>query len=167
MQTQTKTQNTPPMNDVIGRLFIDISKDYVAKVTDKLKHLDIERHYYALYLLDKSEKTLTQSELAEQLQVDKVAVVRLVDYLTEAGYVERQVDSHDRRKQHVILQDKADEILPEIREAFAEADDRILEVLDEKDRNEFIRLASRLREFYEENPTSHIKVNMNYKRVKA
>ncbi len=155
------------MNDVLGRLFIDISKDYVAQVTDRLQHLDIQRHYYALYLLDKAESTLTQSELADQLQVDKVAVVRLVDYLTEKGYVKRKVDNEDRRKQHVVLQEKSEEILPEIRQAFTAADDFILEALDERDRQEFLRISRRIREFYQENPSSHIKVNMNYKRVKS
>lgn len=155
------------MNDVIGRLFIDISKDYVAQVTDRLQHLDIQRHYYALYLLDRSTTSLTQSELAEQLQVDKVAVVRLVDYLSEKGYVRRKVDSQDRRKQHVVLLPKSEEILPEIREAFSAADENLLEILDEKDRADFLRISKRIRDFYEENPSSHIKVNMNYKRVKS
>lgn len=155
------------MNDMIGHLFMDISKDYVAKVTDKLQHLDIERHYLALYLLDRAESTLTQSELAEQLQVDKVSVVRLVDYLTDAGYVRRQVDQFDRRKQHVVLEDKADEIMPSIREAFKEADQTLLEVLDEKDRNDFLRISSRIREFYKDHSLSHIKMHVNFKRVKA
>lgn len=155
------------MNDVLGRLFIDISKDYVAQVTDRLQHLDIQRHYYALYLLDKAESTLTQSELADQLQVDKVAVVRLVDYLTEKGYVKRKVDNEDRRKQHVVLREKSEEILPEIRQAFTAADDFILKALDERDRQEFLRISRRIREFYQENPSSRIKVNMNYKRVKS
>lgn len=155
------------MNDVIGRLFIDLSKDYVAQVTDRLQHLDIKRHYYALYLLDRSTTSLTQSELAEQLQVDKVAVVRLVDYLSEKGYVRRKVDSQDRRKQHVVLLPKSEEILPEIREAFSAADENLLEILDEKDRADFLRISKRIRDFYEENPSSHIKVNMNYKRVKS
>lgn len=152
---------------VIGNLFIDLSKDYVAQVTDQLSHLDIERHFYALFVLDNADRTLTQSELAEELQVDKVAVVRLVDYLTEAGYVRRQVDEFDRRKQHVIMQPKAEEILPEIRQAFDVANEKILKMLDEKERRDFIRLAAKVREFYVENPMNHVKVNMNYKRVKA
>ncbi|KAB2814544.1 MarR family winged helix-turn-helix transcriptional regulator [Phaeocystidibacter luteus] len=155
------------MNDVIGKIFFDLSKEYVAQVTDRLQHLDIERHYYALYLLDRAESTLTQSELSELLEVDKVAVVRLVDYLTEAGYVKRKVDDHDRRKQHVILQPKAEEVLPEIREAFSKANENLLEVLNEKDKKDFLRIAARIRDFYEENPLHRIKVNMNYKRVKV
>lgn len=154
-------------DSILGQLFIDLSKDYVAHVTDRLLHLDIERHYYALYILDKADTTLTQSELAESLQVDKVAVVRLVDYLTEAGYVKRRVDLQDRRKQHVVLLPKSQEILPEIREAFADADNTLLTILDDRDRQEFLRIVSKLREFYDENPKSHIKVNMNYKRVKG
>lgn len=164
----TTTQNQKMSHEqVIVNLFMDLSKDYVAQVTDRLSHLDIERHFYALYVLDQSTETLTQSKLAEELQVDKVAVVRLVDYLTEAGYVRRQVDKQDRRKQHVMLLPKAEEVLPEIREAFSEANQSILNVLDESERKDFIRLAAKIRGFYEENPMNHVKVNMNYKRVKA
>lgn len=151
---------------VIGRLFVDLSKDYIAQVTKRLEDGDIDKHHYPLYVLDQSESTLTQTELAEALQTDKVSVVRMVDYLTEAGYVERQVDTKDRRKQHVILLPKAEEILPSIREAIKAADANILDILDEQDRADFMRISAVLRNHYHENPTNQVKVSLNYKRVK-
>lgn len=155
------------MKDVIGRLFMDLSKDYVASVTDSLTHIDLKRHYHAMYLLDQADEELTQTELAEQLQVDKVAVVRMVDYLTEEGYVKRRANEVDRRKQHVVLQPKADEILPEIRAAFDNAEENLLQILDQKDREDFLRIAQQIREFYNENPSPNVKVNWNIKRVKV
>lgn len=152
---------------VIGQLFFDLSKDYVAQVTDQLQHFDIDRHFYALYLLGRSEEPLTQTELANQLQQDKVSVVRLVDYLSEAGYVRRRVDVRDRRKHHVLLEPKAMELMPEINKAFESANESLLSIFNDSEKKQFLKLTSKLQNFYEENPTANIRVNLNLKRMKS
>ena len=47
-------------------------------------------------------KRITQSEICEKLLVDKAALSRMVAKLEEYGFVEREVDEHDRRVFHLI-----------------------------------------------------------------
>lgn len=86
----------------------------------KLNGLDIDRNFYALILIDEGKGELTQQELADLLESDKVSVVRVVDYLSAKGYVMRLRKQADKRKYGLLLTEKAQMELPRIREAIAE-----------------------------------------------
>jgi DNA-binding MarR family transcriptional regulator len=81
----------------------------------KLKHLDIKRNFYALILIGEGKGMLTQQDLSDLLKSDKVSIVRIIDYLSERGYVQRVKDLSDRRKYKLTLTKKADKELPLIK----------------------------------------------------
>ena len=105
----------------LGRILSHIGKSFLQLLNEKLYHLDIERNYYALILIESSETGLTQQELAELLNTDKVSVVRIVDYLSNKGYVKRVNDTLDRRKYCLVLTAKAEKEMPVIKKVLAEA----------------------------------------------
>lgn len=113
-----------------GRMFSFLGKEYLHILRTKLHHLDIDRNYYALILIDSLNGEITQQELALLLGTDKVSIVRVVDYLSGKGYVQRIRKTVDRRKHGLILTNKAKLALPEIKQSFDEINDIVLKGLN-------------------------------------
>lgn len=75
------------IKEPIGRKMDKIGKMFQSKLQNDLKHLDIDRSFYPLLLIE-AGNGITQQELASRLLCDKVQVVRIIDYLSSNGYVE-------------------------------------------------------------------------------
>jgi len=56
-----------------------------------------------------------QSELAEQLEMEPIAIGRVIDRLEAAGFVERRADPSDRRRWQLILTARARAVLDDMR----------------------------------------------------
>ncbi|MFH1119073.1 MAG: MarR family transcriptional regulator [Bacteroidota bacterium] len=114
----------------LGRLLSIIGKGYLHLLRERLQHLDIDRNYHALVLIERKDGMITQQELAFFLETDKVSVVRVVDYLAGKGYVKRIRKPDDKRKRSLMLTDKAKQALPEIRNTIGELNDMVLSGVD-------------------------------------
>jgi MarR family transcriptional regulator for hemolysin len=55
-----------------------------------------------------------QSELAEQLEVDPMAIGRVIDRLQSSAFVERRADPADRRRWQLFLTARAREVLEDM-----------------------------------------------------
>lgn len=102
------------MQEPIARKMDKIGRMYQAKLQRDLTHLDINRSFYPLLLID-AGNGITQQELADKLLCDKVQVVRIVDYLSTNGYVKRAQNQSDKRKYELAITEKARQYIPEIR----------------------------------------------------
>jgi len=120
----------PAIAQPFGRMLSILGREYLHLLRVKLNHLDIDRHYYALILIESHEGTITQQELYSMLDSDKVSIVRVVDYLSEKGYIIRMRHPNDRRKQILLLTQKAKQALPEIKNAFRDVNDIALSGLN-------------------------------------
>lgn len=103
----------------------------------RLDYLDIERSYYALLLIEPGAGKITQKDLAQQLETDKVSIVRIIDYLSAKGYVNRIKSADDGRKSCLILTEKAKKVLPGIRKAMDEISARAFEGISQTRQAEF------------------------------
>lgn len=121
----------------LGRMFSLIGKTYLTVLNSRLNALDIERNFYALLLIDQSDGQITQQELSNMLEIDKVTMLRSIDYLATNGYVERQANTSDRRKYSLTLTNKARKALPEIKKSFSQINDMAMKGLSETQRKEF------------------------------
>ena len=111
----------------LGRMLTILGKGYLNLLRLKLQHLDIDRYYYALVVIARHDGIITQQELALLLDSDKVSIVRIVDYLSEKGYVQRKRKTDDRRKHSLNLTEKGWLAIPEIEKSFTEINDTVLE----------------------------------------
>jgi MarR family transcriptional regulator for hemolysin len=127
----------------LGRILAGIGRAYLNEVNLRLNNLDIERNFYALIIIEEAKGMITQQELADLIERDKVTVVRIIDYLSENGYVVRTDDPQDKRKYRLTLTEKAKKHLPTIKKSIAEVTEKSLENLS----------AERIEEFYQ---TLHI-----------
>lgn len=103
------------IKEPIGRIMGKISKMFLGNLQQNLSHLDIERSFYPLLLIEAGKGKLTQQELANELTCDKVQVVRIIDYLSLNGYVERIQNPKDRREYELSITDKARKVIPDIK----------------------------------------------------
>lgn len=103
-----------------------VSKKYMDALAVKLGHLGIRRHYFLLVAIGEGKGTLTQQELADLLETDKVTMVGILDSLTRSGFVRRTASSQDRRKHLITLTPKAEKALPKIKKVIAELNRRAL-----------------------------------------
>ena len=107
------------MKEPIGRRMDKIGRMFQAKLQAELRHLDIDRSFYPLLLIE-AGNGITQQELARQLLCDKVQVVRIIDYLSSNGYVERIQSQNDKRKYELTITEKARQVLPDIKKVLNE-----------------------------------------------
>ncbi len=114
----TVTENF--VREPIGRIMSGISRLFLMNLQNNLSGLDIGRSFYPLLLIEAGNGQLTQNELAEKLSSNKVQVVRIINYLSSKGYVERMRNSSDRRKARLEITDKARKYLPGIKNALQE-----------------------------------------------
>jgi MarR family transcriptional regulator for hemolysin len=108
------------INQPLGKYLAGTGRKFLIALNVELRNLDIERNFYALLIIEGGRGKITQQDLAEMLESDKVSVVRIIDYLSGKGYVQRVKDSSDRRKYGLILTPKAEKEIPQIKKAIEE-----------------------------------------------
>ena len=100
----------------------------------RLRGHDLDRGFYALLAIAESEGKLSQQELAEVMRIEKVTMLRLIDMLSEKGYVERVSCSNDRRKHHIKLLPKARPVVKQIRKVYEELNEMAFKGIKMADR---------------------------------
>lgn len=120
-----------PILEPVGHIASNIHRMFLTVLAVHLSHMDIDRFYYPILLIDASNN-LTQQELAGKLGCDKVQVVRIIDYLSDKGYVTRVKNTHDRRKYGLEITEKAKNFIPDIKKAIKNANKLVLNNLSEQ-----------------------------------
>jgi DNA-binding MarR family transcriptional regulator len=136
----------------LGRMLSGLGKGYLHLLRAKLHHLDIDRNYYALVLIDNQDGNMTQQELALKLDTDKVSIVRVIDYLSDKGYVKRVRKTEDRRKLSLVLTPKAIGALPEIKRSFSEINKIAMNGLNNVQVSELAESLKKIKSNLKENP---------------
>ena len=81
---------------------------------------------------------MTQSELADLMEIEKPTVGRLLDRLEEKEWVERRQDELDRRVNRLFLTDKVQEIMRALRTTAAAVRMEALGDMPSDERERFI-----------------------------
>jgi DNA-binding MarR family transcriptional regulator len=81
---------------------------------------------------------ITQSELAEILELEKPSLGRLLDRLESKGWVRRAEDPKDRRAKRVFLTEAADQPMQVMREIAAGVREDALSGLSNEDQDRFV-----------------------------
>ena len=134
-----KLESNVIMNEPVERIMGKISKMSQDNLRSILSHLDIDRSFYPLLLIE-SGKGITQQELSRELSCDKVQVVRIIDYLSSNGYVERIPNKTDKRKYELVITEKAVRVIPEIKKALHEVSLVSLKGLSEHQKSELYNM---------------------------
>lgn len=148
----------------LGRVFGFLTKQYVGYLAKRMENTPIERYYFPLYLIGKHSGQISQQQLADQLLTDKVSMVRILDNLTEDGYIERRVNPNDRRQHLLYITENGKPWVDEIERSLRETDELFLEFIPEAHRAMFTEQLHRLVEVTKDLPVEQ--VELFYNRIK-
>jgi DNA-binding MarR family transcriptional regulator len=92
---------------LLGFLFADINRLARKEFDRRVRPLGLTRaQWMFLYYLGRCPGA-TQSDLAEQLQLEKITISRQADRLVRAGWIHRREDRHDGRAYRLHLTPRA------------------------------------------------------------
>lgn len=115
----------------LGLTFASLTKQYLSQLSRQLDDLPLSRYYYPLWLIAQHSGKIGQQHLGELLDADKVAVVRIVDFLEKEGFVHRQVNPADRRCHLLHVTESGRTLIPPIEHALRTTDELFLKLLSE------------------------------------
>ncbi|HSE13151.1 MAG TPA: MarR family transcriptional regulator [Rudaea sp.] len=94
-----------------GILVTDVTRLMRKHFDRRAERFNLTRaQWRALKRLSYSEG-MTQSDLAEMIEMEPIAVGRVIDRLQKAGFVERRADPHDRRAWRLYLTARAHSVV--------------------------------------------------------
>jgi len=111
----------------LSRKLNHLGRAYLSQLAKQVGPLGISRYYYALTYICYHDGRLTQKALASELGKDKSLIVKVVDTLTEQGFVYREVNPFDRREHLLKVTAKGKKAVPHITEAFESLNKSITE----------------------------------------
>lgn len=99
----------------LGFLIHDVSRLRRSAFDRSLKSMNVTRsQWWVLAYLSRADG-MTQSQLAEELDLGKVAIGGLIDRLEKSGFVRRDADAVDRRVNRVFLEPKSQALVTKLR----------------------------------------------------
>jgi MarR family transcriptional regulator, transcriptional regulator for hemolysin len=99
-----------------GRKFSLLGNLYFSVLSQRLKHLGIEKNFSILVLIDKMGDHCSQKFIAETLHMDKTMMVGVLDHLEALDFIKRTQNPSDRRQYWIQLTEKGKAHMPEIKE---------------------------------------------------
>lgn len=105
-------------------------------------HKTTMREFWILTCVD--VKPMSQRQLSELLNVDASDMVRLIDSLEDHGWVTRDRDPKDRRRQIVAATKKGTKVLTKLGDDVSTAEDRALEASSQKQLKSLKKLSQAL-----------------------
>lgn len=68
---------------------------------------DIEPNWHLIFLLLEKHKSLTNTEISQELRMSHPACVKIINKMKKKDYIDTKTDKNDSRKQLLELSDKA------------------------------------------------------------
>jgi len=110
----------------LGFLIHDVSRLRRSAFDRCLKPLNVTRSQWWVLAYLSREDGITQSQLAEELDLGKVAVGGLIDRLEKSGLLRRDADASDRRVNRVFLEPKSKQLIARVRKVSRRLNEQIL-----------------------------------------
>jgi MarR family transcriptional regulator, transcriptional regulator for hemolysin len=127
-----------------GFLVHDVARLYGRRFDRNGRRLELTRaQCRTLGYLARNEG-INQAGLADLLEIRPMTLVRQIDRMQEAGWIERRPDPSDRRARRLYLTDKARPILGRIWDVASETQDQILAALTPDESEQLIDLLRRV-----------------------
>lgn len=132
-------------NPSIGLLLYDTARLMRRDFDRRARKVGLTRaQWMVISYLDRNEGS-NQAAIADFLDVEPITIVRHLDRLEEAGWIERRIDPNDRRARLIYLTDKARPILATKQELGAEMREVMLAGLSEPAREQLLTSLQKIR----------------------
>jgi DNA-binding MarR family transcriptional regulator len=115
----------------LGFLIHDVSRLRRSAFDRCLKPLNVTRSQWWVLAYLSREDGMTQSQLAEELDLGKVAIGGLIDRLEKSDLIRREADATDRRVNRVFLQPQSKQLIAKMRKVSHQMNEVILKGIGE------------------------------------
>jgi MarR family transcriptional regulator, transcriptional regulator for hemolysin len=134
--------STTPVPRTLGFLLRDSARLMRRRFVHMAREagLPINRSEAAVLVRVDRAPGLSQVQLAEQMDLEPVELVRLIDRLQERGLIERRTHAHDRRVRTLWLTTAAQPVLAQVQAVAAEVRGQALEGIPETEQERLLDL---------------------------
>lgn len=144
----------------LGKKMARITKSYYGALSKRAEPFGVDRHFATLVTIANTEKKCTQQYLSDLLNIDKVAMVRVLDYFFDKGMIIRIVNPEDRREHLIQLTAKAKKIVPKIRTEIEAMNKIALNGLNKKEQELFRGFINTIIKNLENLPVNKVVINL-------
>ncbi len=102
---------------------------YSIKDLYKSQGVDIEPSWHLVFLILKSEREITLTEIADALNFSQPAMTKLITRMKKKEYVETLISGKDSRKKLIFLSEKAKKELPKFEKIWDAGQKSIRQIL--------------------------------------
>ena len=95
---------------------------------------------FAMSLLQKTDDPISAGDIATAMNTSSARVANLLNTLENKGFIERCIDTNDRRKILVVITDKGKQTIEKSKNLMQEHLSSVFKQMGEKDSREFMRL---------------------------
>lgn len=129
-----KIEETDASEIPLGKLVLIISRSHFLYLNKHLKDFNLKGYQITMLFEIYKGKNLSQNEIGSNYNIDKGVISRTLKKLEEDGFISREIDKDNRRRNIVSLTPKGEEVIEEIIKIFEEWEDEIYQDIDiEKD----------------------------------
>ena len=140
IQDGDQAHTNPDHERHIGWLVTDVARMTRTVFDRRVRALGLTRPQWLALVRLKRRPGCSQSELADTMEIEKAPLGRIVDRLTDKGWIERRSDAQDRRINRIYLTDRGERVFAAISPiAVATVEDALTE-LSADDRDQLSRL---------------------------
>jgi len=139
---ETKKQGNIPkdLSRSLGFLVHDVARLMRRAFDRRVKHLGLTRsQWFVIAHLYRSDGQ-TQRHLADELDMQRAPLSKLLDRLESGGWIERRADPDDRRANRVYITEKIDPVMTEGITVGERLTDEIFSGVEEGAREEFLTI---------------------------
>jgi DNA-binding MarR family transcriptional regulator len=124
----------------------DVARLIRQRFDARSRGLGVTRPQWRTLLNLAHEPGMTQAELAERVEVERITACRMVDRLAEAGFVERRADPADRRVWRLHLLPPARAIVDQLTTIGAEIEAEALSHIGDEEARQLTASLTRIRD---------------------
>ena len=138
METKKQAARPRDLGRSLGFLVHDVARLMRRAFDRRVKHLGLTRsQWFVLVHLYRTDGQ-TQRHLAQELDMERAPLSKLLDRLESGSWIERRADPDDRRANRVYITHKIDPIMNEIISVGETLTDDIFSGIDKSAREEFL-----------------------------
>jgi DNA-binding MarR family transcriptional regulator len=137
--------NQSPDNTLFYMLH-DVTRQIRKHFDRRATRLELTRAQWRALKVTSRHEGLSQSELAEHLDMEAIPVGRVIDRLEKTGFVERRADPSDRRRWRLYLKPKAYAAVGEMEVIAGELRDDALRGIDKNDLDTLMSVLNSIKE---------------------
>lgn len=129
----------------LGLLIHDVAHHLRVLIDRRVARFQLTRlKWQTLAILDRKDG-ITQTDLANRLDLEKSTVGRLLNRMELRGFIHRERDKNDRRITRIFIENKIRPLLEELEYVSDEVKNIATNGLDKREQNEFMRLLIKMK----------------------